>query len=634
MPDSPSFPGIDASPVAPTVRSETVHLDGVVDAPTATDALGFAPYVNAVATYLRAERTQPPFTLSIEGSWGSGKSSFLKQLKQQLGPDARVIEFNAWRHDKQEALWAAFALDFIEQLERTSDLRSRVAARLALLHKRFSWKRAAPRLLQATMLLVVLVMAAAVVIRVLNAPDGVDALLGDLTPANNTSVLASVLKRLVAGAGFVGVLAVAGIFVKKVSEIVGNPLKIELRRYLSEPDYSGHVAFAEQFHRDFALIVQAYAKSGRVFVFIDDLDRCEVPKAAELVQAMHVLMASESKQLIFVLAIDRDIVAAALAAKYESLIPYLAAMRSSDPGIGDGRDAASLLRKARVGLDYGHDFLEKLIQLPFRVPEPAPENIDRLLDSLDFASVTRAEPAASEVPARVIEVVDGADSLRVRAIVTALAPALEYNPRRIKQFVSMLRLQAYIAGATGLIAEHQGGSDDAIRKQVTLEQLGKFVAISLRWPRLVADIEADRTLLAKLQRYSWLNPDARREQTLQPSLARWAGDDALIEFLRRGEAAGNDIELGPYRLDTVDVNTLLRVSPPRAAEKLADASPPAASALGEDEFPGVNAFPDAGERSTRKANPRVRVPASGSASQSAAEMEQPFIPDSRDLPPS
>ncbi|MDB4883216.1 MAG: family P-loop domain protein [Gemmatimonadetes bacterium] len=544
---------------------ETVHLDGVVDAPTSIDTLGFAPYVSAVATYLRAERTQPPFTLSIEGSWGSGKSSFLKQLRQELGAEARVIEFNAWRHDKQEALWAAFALDFIEQLERTSDWRSRLAARAALLNKRFSWKRAAPRLLQAAMLLVVLIVAVMVAVRLVQAPGGLESLITAVAPASNASVLGGILRRLVAGGGIVGLLAAGGVFVKKVAEIVGNPLKLELRRYLSEPDYIGHVAFAEQFHRDFAFIVDAYARRGRVYVFIDDLDRCEVPKAAELVQAMHVLMASESKQLIFVLAIDRDIVAAALAAKYEALIPYLAAMHSTDALASVGGDAAAALRKARVGLDYGHDFLEKLIQLPFRVPEPAPQNVDRLLDSLDFAAATREAPEESAVPRSVMEVVDGADSLRVRNIVTTLASALEYNPRRIKQFVSMLRLQAFIAGATGLIAESDASEE--VRDLITLEQLGKFVAISLRWPRLVADIEKDRGLLARLQQHAWtsvVNPD--------PLLARWANEDALIDFLRLGaDSTRNDeAEIGRYRLDTVQVNTLLRVSPPRAPETWAD----------------------------------------------------------------
>src|SRR5580692_6803010 len=107
------------------------------DAPTCVDRLGFTPYVEAVARFLTAEATQPPITISVEGDWGSGKSSFLLQLEAAIGgrrakrsfsdrfPEwlggtgtiaakrpaaaaALTVRFNAWRHDKQDALWAAF----------------------------------------------------------------------------------------------------------------------------------------------------------------------------------------------------------------------------------------------------------------------------------------------------------------------------------------------------------------------------------------------------------------------------------------------------------------------------------------------------------------------------------------------
>jgi hypothetical protein len=548
---------------------QEVRLAGVVDTPTDTDTLGFAPYVAAVATFLKSPRTQPPFTISVEGSWGSGKSSFLKQLKRELGADARVIEFNAWQQDKQEALWAAFALEFVQQLEKSTSCVPRQLARLALLRKRFSWRRATPRLLQAALLFAALAIALVIAVRALREAGGVDALIRDVAPDKEETVLGNVLRRLTAGGSVIGILAVAGVFVQKVAEIVGNPLKLELRKYLSEPDYKGQVAFASEFHRDFALIVDAYAEDQRVYVFIDDLDRCEVPKAADLVQAMHVLMASESKQLIFVLAIDRDIVAAALASKYESLIPYLAAMRTVD-------DAAltDAQRTARIGLDYGHDFLEKLIQLPFRVPQPAPANVGSLLDSLEFAKEedrVRFDAPSSEVPRQLIEVVDGSDSNRMRDIVATLAPALDYNPRRIKQFVGMLRLQAYIAGATGLIAEDdQPEEDTSKRTLLTLEQLGKFVALSLRWPRLVADIEQRRDLLRSLQLFAWNVAGAK-----DSLVVRWANDPEILPFFRLAApspAVAPDDAPQRYRLDTVDVELLLRVSPPRVVSAASPSS--------------------------------------------------------------
>ena len=52
-----------------------------------------------------------------------------------------------------------------------------------------------------------------------------------------------------------------------------------------------------------------------------------------------------------------------------------------------------------------------------------------------------------------------------------VAPALESNPRRLKQFVNLFRLRAYIAGEIGAFDEVGG-------RTLTLPQLGKFVAIS------------------------------------------------------------------------------------------------------------------------------------------------------------
>src|SRR5215204_1486901 len=54
------------------------------DQPTPDDALGFAPYVEAVANFLTHRAAKPPLALSVEGDWGSGKSSFMMQLRAEL----------------------------------------------------------------------------------------------------------------------------------------------------------------------------------------------------------------------------------------------------------------------------------------------------------------------------------------------------------------------------------------------------------------------------------------------------------------------------------------------------------------------------------------------------------------------
>ena len=65
--------------------SETSILNtSVGDQAAIQDSLGFTPYVTAIAEFLINEQTKPPLTMSIEGEWGSGKSSFMKQLQKEI----------------------------------------------------------------------------------------------------------------------------------------------------------------------------------------------------------------------------------------------------------------------------------------------------------------------------------------------------------------------------------------------------------------------------------------------------------------------------------------------------------------------------------------------------------------------
>src|SRR5256885_2378092 len=107
---------------APDRRQESVAPGGISDQPiesSKNDALGFDPYVDAVANFLTDDSTKPPLTMSIEGEWGSGKSSFMKLLREKLrGKKQRSIEFNAWRHDKADSLWSAFAVQLNRKLAK------------------------------------------------------------------------------------------------------------------------------------------------------------------------------------------------------------------------------------------------------------------------------------------------------------------------------------------------------------------------------------------------------------------------------------------------------------------------------------------------------------------------------------
>ena len=326
------------------------------DAPTSIDRLGMKAYVDALADVLEHEQTKLPLTVSIEGEWGTGKTSFMKQLQRSLEGDVptekkgfgrkalgRVasVWFNPWRHESAESMWMALAEEMVRQLkaERTVPWRLRqwlkVHYRIALLGIGGSLAGVAWSL--------------------------------SAIPWEGfqwSALFSDHLRQSVGLFSSVATLIMFGAWFWNGSK---SPRRL-LSKLKSTRSYAKQISFVEQFHKDFAKIVKLYSKNRRCVVFIDDLDRCEARVASDLLQAINLLVShghdeSNEAKVIFVVAVNREKVAAGFAQKSEHIIPYLY------PG-AEGE------RRTRAARDFGFEFMEKFIQLPFRVPltiNPPPE---------------------------------------------------------------------------------------------------------------------------------------------------------------------------------------------------------------------------------------------------------------------
>ncbi|MFM7791361.1 MAG: P-loop NTPase fold protein, partial [Microcystis panniformis] len=219
-----------------------------------------------------------------------------------------------------------------------------------------------------------------------------------------------------------------------------------------------------------------------------DLDRCEHPKSADLMQAIN-LMIADDPSVVFILGMDREKVAASLAVRYENILKYLP---SETPEI----DPYILARRsANKGLAYGYTFIEKFVQLPFLVPQPSQSDFEHFLTQLATSTPPNLQPAkpsskffqllwgkfklalpqrnnsqkhltsptsnqtsdlnnsspdnpsiqseqtekqkAQAAVIKRLEAIqvnksDNRDSQTVRNVIMMVAPALDYNPRRIK----------------------------------------------------------------------------------------------------------------------------------------------------------------------------------------------------------
>ena len=65
---------------------------------------------------------ESPYTMSIDASWGNGKTTFLKMWKQHLrSEDFPVVSFNAWEPDFAGNPFVALSSELLNALEDLGD---------------------------------------------------------------------------------------------------------------------------------------------------------------------------------------------------------------------------------------------------------------------------------------------------------------------------------------------------------------------------------------------------------------------------------------------------------------------------------------------------------------------------------
>ncbi|MCP4547615.1 MAG: hypothetical protein GY835_14240 [bacterium] len=541
---------------APAQRSEpsvSINPFSCSDQESPEDYLGFKPYSEALADFLLHPDTKGPLTISVEGEWGSGKTSFMSQLAAELkrrddrpalaaggNPASRVktIWFSPWRHENEESLWAAFAVHFAQEIRKGNPWR-RFRGDVRLRLKRLRWDHHRLELFKVLIdWLLIAVLGVATIRYGLN--NGFIPILNLLTGDLSTGIP----EKLTAGGGLLLAVVLAA---RKLLNLQGGPLSHDLKRFLDAPNYQERISFIERFHADFERVVKSYAGERRVVVFIDDLDRCEVPKAADLMKAINQLT-STSAQIFFVIGMDREKVAAGLAEKFKDLLPYLTIEEGSHP---KGESEGMEIGKARRGMRFGYTYIEKFVQVPFHLPRPGAGGIGEYLEQLAKTPAEREAEARSRGTGDMRDHADekrvaeaslrlGNDSAELLEIAVSLAPHLDHNPRRVKQFINLLRVRGLIAARTGLL--DTAGSDIST-KPLTIEQLAKFIVISMKFPLFIIDLSAHPRLLLLLQddpdipsgsEKEFDNAVLANEGISRAIIENWSGNRSLISLINHG----------------------------------------------------------------------------------------------------
>lgn len=223
---------------------------GTTDLPAQEDQFGIEKYRDSMVQFI--ENCNTPMTISIQGTWGTGKTSFMKMVSEKL-TKCKYIEFNTWQFSQfemDENLSQNLIKSLIDDMGLSKDQKK-----------------------------------------------------GINIAVNSARLLSSIAFEKLTGIGNAG--SAAGEMVQKLGDVLAgddgnNPIKAvkeikkQFERCIEDCKKNNNV--------------------DRVVIFIDDLDRLEPRKAVELLEILKNFL--DCEDCVFVLAIDYDVVCKGVAIKY------------------------------------------------------------------------------------------------------------------------------------------------------------------------------------------------------------------------------------------------------------------------------------------------------------------------------
>jgi KAP-like P-loop domain-containing protein len=271
----------------------------------------------------------------------------------------------------------------------------------------------------------------------------------------------------------------------------------------------------------------------RVVVFIDDLDRCQSAKTIETFETIKLFL--NIPECTFVLGADDAKIRQAIIETYR---------------VGDQTETA-----------FSDDYLEKIIQLPFRIPEQRLDDIHCYVSMLFLKRELNPEGWACLLRDRFAllrELRGGTDPFpqwitdhatlcatgstkavqhlgEIRPYIEILARGLRGNPRQIKRFLNILALRQRLAAANAL--------------DVRTDRLVKLLVIEYTWKPFFRDlVETTDPATGQSALLGETLSVARGAEMPTDSQALKAAIEApgLRDFLLTEPVVEGDIDLGPY----------------------------------------------------------------------------------------
>lgn len=274
-----------------TLKQETIADLLASDRPLHTgdpDPLGFSDIARGLSRFVRNPRTEPPLTIAVTGEWGTGKSSLMNLLYEDLqGRGFSTVWFNAWHHQKSEQLLATLFANIRRQAIpgwlKFSGLRPvglLFRLRLLLRRSRRHW-----------LIFLLMVFLLSATIAYIAAESGHFMRLMKWLDAYLTE-LSNQLKIVFALGATGATLLPLFVFLKSLQGFALNPLKLmTMHGGEGQKAVSVDPGARYQFAREFEDVTASLDLS-RMIIFIDDLDRCAKENVLEVLEAINFLVSS------------------------------------------------------------------------------------------------------------------------------------------------------------------------------------------------------------------------------------------------------------------------------------------------------------------------------------------------------
>jgi CHAT domain-containing protein len=432
----------------PITNEELIHNDNPIDDPD-DDLLGMKQSAEVLANYLK--RVDPPFILGVYGQWGEGKTSFVDMIHYHLTPpagsgrpidaNASFITLQAWPYTTSDELWRALVLRITDELckpakPNTQDVFQPVDGGLLAMISKFLESPALP-----------LYMPpeekkdqdpCEKMRRTLDSgfSHSISRQADNQAQINQEAALSALVRGVLTALSSISPL-VAGI--RSLFNIPTDLPVSELFRKGKSETISQNVQSIQDLQRDFKSLFWEIARNKRIYIFIDDLDRCLPNVALDLLEAIRNFLPAVN--CVFIIAADENLIGQGLRLRYKDLFES-----------GDPKRAETYLSQK------GQEFFEKIIQFGVRVPPR-----------------TQAETHAF-IAAQFPDWMPATD-----IILTAIGK----NPRRLKQYCNLLSYKYNVSRERDALDSAivvEGTSPIAILDQATLSLFQNLIQVCSRNP--------------------------------------------------------------------------------------------------------------------------------------------------------